>query len=130
MNAQESSGNGSPSVTSHRMSAGVAGSKSRFIQPGNGSLPQPTFTLSGNFARLRRAFAWANLLSLPLLARNASARRPTPIRIRRGSRYLDFISLQGCSQHHPIVERVAIPDWAGREDSEPVSRARTAAALE
>src|SRR6266404_1072439 len=81
MKAHESSGKGSPSVTSQRMSARASGLKSRFIQSLNGSLPQPTFTLSGKLARFRRDLAFVNLLSLVLLARNASARRPTPIRI-------------------------------------------------
>src|SRR6266478_7369706 len=76
MKAHESSGKGSPSVTSQRMSARASGLKSRFIQSLNGS-----FTLSGKLARFRRDLVFVNLLSLVLLARNASARRPTPIRI-------------------------------------------------
>lgn len=76
-------------MTSHRMSARDSGSKSRFVHPLKGSFPQPTFTLSGGVAEwLSHAFAFAHLFSLARFVLNAFARRPTPIRIRRGLKYL------------------------------------------
>src|ERR1700734_2878760 len=93
MKAQEPSGNGSPSVTSHRTSAQVLGSASRFVHAAKGALPQPTFTLNGRAVELSLAFASAYRLFLARFIRSTSARRPTAAKTRSGLRYLASMSV-------------------------------------